>query len=430
MGRLAIGEKLPPQRQLAWHLDINLSTVTKAFQQAAKQHLISGEVGRGTYVLAQGAEAGLYLLKQNNQSDLIDLSTHVPAEKPDDTDLATTIEAMMSNGSKLSEYMTYQTPQALKRIQIMSAKWLSQLGYITQSENCLATTTAQNALLVTLLAYCGKDDVVLVNELTFPGMKTVAKQLGLKLHGVAMDDQGIVPSALDLAIRSSGAKVLVSDAIMQNPTGAVMGEERRKEFIDLLIKHQIFFIEEYVIGATSSIVPVSTSIKKQSLLITSFAKAVCPGVRFAVIAGEHALVKLLVDEPHATSWQLSPLMAEIACQWIESDIAQQRKSWQWQETCRRFRLFKKLFPNKIYAGNSQTCAHVWLPIKGDLEVAINKLKSLGVIVVPASLFAVSRNTPNNIRISLSAAKSMQQLNIALNIVLESGLIQQTEDTTI
>ncbi|MFT5757329.1 MAG: DNA-binding transcriptional MocR family regulator [Alteromonadaceae bacterium] len=284
-GKLAIGEKLPPQRQLAWHLDINLSTVTKAFQLAAKQHLISGEVGRGTYVLAQSTEAELYLLKLNNKSSLIDLSTHVPAEKPEDNDLVLTIKAMMSTGSNLSEYLTYHTPQALKRIQMMSVKWLSQLGYITQPENCLATTTAQNALLVTLLAYCGKDDVVLVNELTFPGMKTVAKQLGIKLYGVAMDEQGILPTALDLAIRSSGSKVLVSDAIMQNPTGSVMGEERRKEFIDVIIKHKILFIEEYVIGATSNLVPVSATIKKQSLLISSFAKAVCPGIRFAVIAG-------------------------------------------------------------------------------------------------------------------------------------------------
>jgi len=424
-GKLAIGEKLPPQRQLAWHLDINLSTVTKAFQQAAKQHLISGEVGRGTYVLAQSAEAGLYLLKQNNENKLIDLSTHVPAEKTDDNDLASTIKAMMVSGSDLSEYMTYHTPQALKRVQIMAAKWLSQLGYIAPPESCLVTTTAQNALLVTLLACCGKDDVVLVNELTFPGMKTVAKQLGLKLYGVAMDEQGIVPSALDLAIRTSGAKVLVSDAIMQNPTGCVMGEERRQAFIDVLIKYQTLFIEEYVIGATSNIAPVSVTIKNQSVLITSFAKAVCPGIRYAVIAGGHPLIKLLNDEPHAISWQLSPLMAEIACQWIENDIAQQRKAWHWQETCRRFRLFKKIFPAKEYEGNSQICAHVWLPIRGDLDVAIHKLKSLGVIVVPASLFAVSRNIPNNIRISLSAAKSMQQLNIALKIVLESGLVESS-----
>ena len=423
-GKLAIGEKLPPQRQLAWHLEINLSTVTKAFQQAAKQHLISGEVGRGTYVLAQSAEAGLYLLKQDKQSMLIDLSTHIPVNKEDDNDLVNTIKSIIASDSNLSEFMTYHSQQSLMRIQIMAAKWLSQLGYMAMPQNCIVTTTAQNALLVTLLACCGKDDVVLVNELTFPGMKTVAKQLGLKLYGIAIDEQGIIPAALDLAIRSTNAKVLVSDAIMQNPTGSVMGAERRKAFIDVISKHQILFIEEYVIGATSNIAPVSAVIKEQSLLITSFAKAVCPGVRFAVITGEHPLIKQLIDEPHATSWHLSPLMAEIACLWIENDTAQQRKLWQWQEISKRFHLFKKVFSAKKYAGNLQTCAHIWLPIKGDIESAVSQLKNLGVIVVPASIFAVSRNVPNNIRISLSAAKSIQQLHIALTIIDDSGLIKQ------
>ena len=70
-GELKVGEKLPPQRQLAWHLNINLSTVTKAFQLATQRHLISGEVGKGTYVLAQSCEAQLYKLKENTRSERI-----------------------------------------------------------------------------------------------------------------------------------------------------------------------------------------------------------------------------------------------------------------------------------------------------------------------------------------------------------------------
>lgn len=44
--------KLPPQRELADYLDVNLSTITKAFKLCAAKGLISGEVGRGTYVSA------------------------------------------------------------------------------------------------------------------------------------------------------------------------------------------------------------------------------------------------------------------------------------------------------------------------------------------------------------------------------------------
>ena len=101
-GKLAIGEKLPPQRQLAWHLDINLSTVTKAFRQAAKQQLISGEVGRGTYVLGQSAEAELFLLKQSAEQTVIDLSTHQPAKLLDKRGEDNALELALQNSvSKL-----------------------------------------------------------------------------------------------------------------------------------------------------------------------------------------------------------------------------------------------------------------------------------------------------------------------------------------
>ena len=99
-GRLAIGEKLPPQRQLAWQLNINHSTVTKAFQQAAKQHLIAGEIGRGTYVLGQSTEAELFLLKQKTETNNIDLSTHVPIAFPDDNDLSKSLTKPLSKPGK------------------------------------------------------------------------------------------------------------------------------------------------------------------------------------------------------------------------------------------------------------------------------------------------------------------------------------------
>ena len=175
-------------------------------------------------------------------------------------------------------------------------------------------------MLISLLSCCNKDEIVLVNELTFPGMKAAAKQLGLKLYGIKMDEQGIIPEELDLAIRTTGAKVLVSDPHWQNPSATSMGKKRQQAFLAVIKKYQILFIEEYVIGAISGFTPVSASIKNQSILITSFAKAIAPGIRFAVIAGEHPLITEITKESHSTSWHLSPLIAQIACHWIDNGM--------------------------------------------------------------------------------------------------------------
>lgn len=423
-GVLKVGEKLPPQRQLAWHLGINLSTVTKAFQEATKRHLISGEVGRGTYILAKSSEAALFNLKQEVDASIIDLSTHVPVDMPADLDLENTLNEMMQDGEGLSPYLRYHSPSSVLRQKICCSRWLAELGYVIGPESCIATTCAQNALMVSLLSSCRADDTVLVNELTFPGMKAVSKQLSLKLHGIEMDEQGIIPQALESAIRSTGAKVLVSDPTLQNPTATSMGKQRQQQIIEIIKKYQLLFIEEYVIGALSGQPPISTEIKQHSIVITSFAKTVAPGIRFAMIAGEHPVLQKILVESHATSWQFSPLMAEIACRWIESGLAKKRMDWQWQEIHKRHRIFKKIFPETTYAGNHEVCSHVWLPVAGSAEQAQQKCHQLGVEVVPAGLFAVGRQYPQCIRVSLTAAKSRQQLKIGLERIYQSGVIKR------
>ena len=421
-GKLAIGERLPPQRQLAWHLGINHSTVTKAFQQAAKQHLIAGEVGRGTYVLGQSVEAELFLLQRQQGSGIIDLSTHVPVKKSRDEDLEKTLANLAQNQPGLGEYLDYHSPASLLRLNIHAANWLKQLGFNTTADQCVVTNTAQNALLVTLLASCSPQDVILVNEFTFPGMKALAKQMGLKLYPVKSDEQGIIPASLDLAIRTTGAKVLVSDPNFQNPTGATMGEQRVQQFVDIVRHNNLLFVEEYVVGCLSGKPPVSAQIAENNLIISSFAKAVAPGVRFAVIAGTHPVINQIQQESHATSWQLSPLMAEVAMNWIATGIAETRRHWQMKQISQRFRMFKSQFPQYDYIANPGMCSHVWLKVKGDAQEVASNLEQSGVRVVPSGFFSVGHHKDNYIRVSLTAAKTLQDLKVALKIIHDSELI--------
>ena len=50
-GALASGAKLPPQRNLAYDIGVTIGTVSRAYSMVRERGLVSGEVGRGTYVL-------------------------------------------------------------------------------------------------------------------------------------------------------------------------------------------------------------------------------------------------------------------------------------------------------------------------------------------------------------------------------------------
>src|SRR2546423_14846509 len=54
-GRLRAGTRLPTHRDLAQSLGLTVGTVTRAYAEAARRGLVSGEVGRGTFVRGGGA---------------------------------------------------------------------------------------------------------------------------------------------------------------------------------------------------------------------------------------------------------------------------------------------------------------------------------------------------------------------------------------
>lgn len=49
-GTLQAGSKLPPQRNLAYDLGVTIGTISRAYALIHERGLVSGEVGRGTYV--------------------------------------------------------------------------------------------------------------------------------------------------------------------------------------------------------------------------------------------------------------------------------------------------------------------------------------------------------------------------------------------
>ncbi len=63
-GRLAPGDKLPPQRRLAAELKVDFTTAARGYGEAARRGLINSTVGRGTFVLGRTHEAAATLPAQ------------------------------------------------------------------------------------------------------------------------------------------------------------------------------------------------------------------------------------------------------------------------------------------------------------------------------------------------------------------------------
>ena len=408
-GELKVGERLPPQRRLAWNLGLNPSTTQQAYREAAARHLVSGEVGRGTYVLAGSTEATLFRLKQPGQQPAqIDLSTNVPVADDTNPDLADALRQLLEHG-QTGHLEHYLGADQLLRGRIQGAAWLRQRGLQLGPQQVLLCGGAQLGLFNALLSLCQPGDAVLVEALTAPGIKAACRQLRLPLHGVAMDSQGILPDDLDRVARATGARVVVLTPTLQNPTGACMGAARQAAIAAVIERHALTLIEDDVYGALTDSPALLARVGERGVLVSSLSKSVAAGLRLGWIVGSPALLERIDPHAQATHWPVSPLDLEIACGWIDDGTAARRVAWQREEVLQRWRLAKRILGQALVG--DVPSPHSW--VSGVLAA---DCRDAGVAVVPAEVFAVRQGDRAAVRISLSAAQNRVQLKIALESI--------------
>lgn len=417
-GVLKVGQRLPPQRRLAWALGLNPSTTQQAYREAAARHLVAGAVGRGTYVLAGSKEATLFRLKRHDaEQAVIDLSTNVPVVDPDNRDLQASLHRLLElEQSGLLEH--YLGPEQLLAGRVHGARWLAERGLTLATDELLLCAGAQYALNCVLQSVCEDGEAVMVEALTAPGIKAACRQLRLPVHGVALDEHGLRPDELDRVTRASGARVLVITPTLHNPTSTCMDAARRQAIAEVVKRHQLLVIEDDVYGALSEQPPLYPLLEGRGILVTSLSKTVAAGLRVGWIVAQPSLLAQIEPHSQASHWSVSPLDLYIACQWIADGTAARRLAWNRQETAERWRLARSVLGAALL-DDRQASPHVWVAAPAGAEALAADCRRRGVEVVPGNVFAIGVDEVKAVRISLSAATSRAQLKQGLEAVRQA-----------
>jgi DNA-binding transcriptional MocR family regulator len=271
---------------------------------------------------------------------------------------------------------------------------------------------------------------VLTEHLTFYGMKSLGKLLSLRLQGVAMDDHGLVPDALDAACRQFAPKALYCLPNLQNPTTAIMPRERRAEIAAICKRHGVTIVEDDIYGflLPDAPPPVSTFAPESAIYLTSLSKSIAPGLRVGFLRAPAAMVERLGSALRATTWMATPLMAEVAARLISTGKAARLAAQQREEAVARQAIARRVLADLDFAG-PPTSMHVWLrlpePWRREEFTAIARTRGVGV--APAEAFAVGRApVPHAARLGLSAAHDRTELEAALTTLAE--ILREPPDT--
>lgn len=420
-GRLAAGARLPTHRDLAWRLGVTVGTVTRAYAEAERRGLIAGEVGRGTFV-RERVPVGLPRPDSpGGAENFVDLSYNFPPSNPRGQALAEILTELCA-APGFDQLMGYEMGLGWREHRAAGAAWVADSGLDSGPENIVVTAGAQHGMLLALGALARPGDVVLTEELTYYGIKSIAALLELRLHGLAMDHEGILPEALESACRATGAKTLYCVPTLQNPTTAVMSEARRRDIARICEAQGLSIVEDDVYGFLPSAAPAPLArlAPERTVYVTSLSKSVAPGLRIGYLHAGKAIIERLGQGLRATTLMASPFMAEAAARLIRDGQAGRMADWQRAEARARQDLAAAVLPEAQVTTHPEAY-HLWLelPEPWRREVFTAEARARGVGVAPAEVFAVGRQpVPHALRVCLQAARSRAEVERALATLAE------------
>nr|WP_281496026.1 PLP-dependent aminotransferase family protein [Marivita sp. S6314] len=287
-GDLKTGDKLPPVRELAWSLGITPGTVARAYTLLTDAGHAVAEVGRGTFV-AGGPAPRAPLPREYVSVPIVDgkLSLVSP-QLPDLGQIALLKDAFANIGKNEPERLIhYPTRDAYKPLREAAIHWLRNipLGRIDETDVVLVHG-AQNGLGVILQAILrGNNPTILVEDMAYPGFRRAADLLRADAVGLPSDDKGILPDALEAAIRRTGAQVLCTSPDVHNPTLLCTPSERRRSIAEVCRTLDIQIIEDDCYRRTDNTAPSYRILApERTWHVASISKVLTPALRlgFAV----------------------------------------------------------------------------------------------------------------------------------------------------
>lgn len=412
--RIRAGERLPTHRDLARTLGVNVVTVTRAYAEAARRGLVEGHVGRGTFVRAL-EERPRTRPARGRPSGAIDLSQNQIALDPRSLDMAGLLATM---GARIEGALQagYQ-PAGQDEHRAAGASWLARAGLAVEPERVIVTCGGQQALAAVFAAFAKAGDTVLVEELTYAGVKSLAALFRLRLQPVAIDEHGLVPESLEEACLRGNPKLLYCMPNLHNPTGVVLSAERRVRIAHLAERFDLLVLEDDASGflLESPPPPIAALVPERGLFVTSLSKSLAPGLRIGYLAAPAKELERLHQTQAALTWMTPVLTAALASTLIQSGELGRVVDKKRAETRWRRALFQRVLGHLPTASHPDSpCLWLTLPEPWRGEEFVTAAEREGVLVSAAETFVVSRaQSPHAARLCLGTPESRAEVETAL-----------------
>jgi len=306
---LAAGSRLPPTRLLAQALGIARNTVVHVYEQLALEGYVQAGVGSGTFVADLGprlarppvpasgiaAPQGRNTLSRRG-AQLVQsagaasaqwgaFTPGVPEVRLFPSAVWSRLQARMWRTAR-PQHLSYATGAGDPELRQALAEYLQGTrGVSCSAGQIVITSGTQQSLHLVAQLLADPGDSFWLEDPGYWGARSVFRAMGLALVPVAVDAEGMAPSAQQL--RTPPKAMFVSPS-HQYPTGAIMSHGRRQQLLDYAAVHGVWVVEddydsEFRYGARPLPALQGLDTHGRVIYLGTFSKTLFPALRLAYL---------------------------------------------------------------------------------------------------------------------------------------------------
>ncbi len=422
--QLPRGGRLPATRELAGQLGLNRTTVSAAYELLESEGLITGHVGRGSFVAGTGNTSGRVPWR-----DILESPASISPAAPTSTPVA---GFSSSRPSELLFPLEEFRSTCTEVIQSADAQTILQLGspsgypplrrylldvsraegVLRESDDLLITSGCQQAFDLLQHTLVRKGETVLLEDPVYLGVRHVFERAGARLVGVPVGADGIDLEALERIVAREHPRLLAVTSNFQNPTGATLPLASRKALLRIAQQAGVIVIENDIYGALAYEGDLIATIKRlddsgDTVLLRSFSKLAFPGLRVGWVIGPRALIEKLTEAKLWSDLHADQLSQAVLLRFAESGRLERHRQKMLAAGRERLRAAlnacEKYLPPEAKFTRPRGGMSLWVRLPEPLDAGelLPRAEREGVTYLPGKYFAVSRPEPNSLRISFA-----------------------------
>jgi len=444
-GDLRPGARIPASRELATQLGVHRTTVANAYAELESEGLISGHVGRGTFIRGDGvkkisavphptsADGGLRwesLFADERGEEILSRLTQAAPRGSVSFVMARPaaeffpIEELRKCSNAVwrregTEILQFGPSDGYPPLKQALVGMLRSEGYEAGDENLLITDGCQQALDLVCKAFLRPGDTVLLENPAYPGALAIFTGARARILGVPVNSEsgpgktpGVDVSAIEAVLVQNRVKMMVLTPDFHNPTGTTLPVAERRRLLEIAARFQVPVIEDHIyarLRARGERVPSLKQLDRSNLVvqIDSFSKIAFPGMRVGWIVAPSNVIERLRLVKQSTDLHTGHLAQAILAEYVRRGLLGRHLERTRKAYSGRLAALEQALGRHMPSGTKWTrpeggmCVWVELPPGFDSNELSIHTRERGVVFAPGRYFYFQNPQPNTLRLGFA-----------------------------